>query len=279
MHAAVVGLRARRLDSCAVRRPRRYGGSRCAHARRYGGAGPLELVAPGPHRGPVGGHRPVCVPFCPEPSRDINFSLGSNLAQLSRHSALVQKLAGQLGTDAAVLAEYGGWDERTRTDHLREVLSRLGWRTVETGDVKAPEDFLAERAMEHDSPSLLLRLGCDHLRASRVVRPGVERFQRWVASARERAWVTTALRIAPLLSAERGDQLDGLLATEPDVGTCRLTWLRRGATSASAEAIKAELDKLAYLRSLRADGLDLTALPTARQRFLARWADIRQPGR
>ena len=91
--------------------------------------------------------------------------------------------------------------------------------------------------------------------------------------------MTTALRIAPLLSAERGDQLDGLLATEPDVGTCRLTWLRRGATSASAEAIKAELDKLAYLRSLRADGLDLTALPTARQRFLARWADIRQPGR
>jgi len=103
-------------------------------------------------------------------------------------AAVVRKLAERLGTDPARLAEYGGWDERTRTDHLREVLARLGWRTAEASDVKALEDFLAERALEHDSPSLLLRLGCDHLRAGRVVRPGVERLQRWVASARERAW-------------------------------------------------------------------------------------------
>ena len=36
-----------------------------------------------------------------------------------------------------------------------------------------------------------------------MVRPGVERLQRWVAAAREQAHVTTALRLAPLLSLER----------------------------------------------------------------------------
>jgi Domain of unknown function (DUF4158) len=89
--------------------------------------------------------------------------------------AAVHRLADVLGVDPGVLADYGGWQERTRTEHLREVLSRLGWRTAGAAEVKALEDFLADRALEHDSPSLLVRLACEHLRAARVVRPGVER--------------------------------------------------------------------------------------------------------
>jgi len=33
-----------------------------------------------------------------------------------------------LGLDPAVLAGYGGCRDRTRTEHLRQVLDRLDWR-------------------------------------------------------------------------------------------------------------------------------------------------------
>ena len=59
------------------------------------------------------------------------------------------------------------------TDHLRLVLQYTGWRVPRSLEVKELDDFLLARAMEHDSPSLLFRLACEHLRASQVVRPGV----------------------------------------------------------------------------------------------------------
>jgi hypothetical protein len=60
-----------------------------------------------------------------------------------------------------------------------------------------------------------------------------------------------------------------LLVVDAVLGVSRFAWLRRGATSAAAEVVKAELDKLAYLRSLDADTLDLSVLPPGRRRFLA----------
>ena len=50
-------------------------------------------------------------------------------------------------------------------------------RATTAGPVKALElkgldEFLLARAMEHDSPSLLFRLACEHLTSSRVVRAG-----------------------------------------------------------------------------------------------------------
>jgi len=187
----------------------------------------------------------------------------------SAPAAAVRRLADQLGTDPAALAGYGGWKDRTRTEHLREVLTRLAWSTARPGAWKVLDDFLLARALEHDSPTLLLQLAGEHLRAERVVRPAVGELLRHVAAARTQAGVETARRLAPLLSADRGAELDRLLAIDPDLGVSRLVWLRRGATSATAEAIKTELDKLAFLRGLGADTLDLSALPPARRRLLA----------
>ena len=50
----------------------------------------------------------------------------------------------------------------------------------------------------------------------------------------------------------------------------RLAWLRRTATAATPEVVKAELAKLEFLRAHGADRLDLSALPTGRRRMLAR---------
>ncbi len=50
----------------------------------------------------------------------------------------------------------------------------------------------------------------------------------------------------------------------------RLAWLRRGATAATPEVLKAELAKLEFLRVHGADRLDLSALPAC-------WLALRSP--
>ena len=48
-----------------------------------------------------------------------------------------------------------------------------------------------------------------------------------------------------------------------------MRWLSTGPVEASAAAVRAEVDKLAFLRGLGADRLDMSVLPAERRRFLA----------
>ena len=123
--------------------------------------------------------------------------------------------------------------------------------------------------MEHDSPTLLLHLDTEHLRAERVVRPAIDPLIRRVATARERAWTETYTGMSAMLTDRRTAELDRLVEVDPALGFTRLVWLRRGATAATPEVIKAELHKLAYLRGLDADWLDLASVPPGRRRFVA----------
>jgi len=138
-------------------------------------------------------------------------------------------------------------------------------------EFKELEEFLLARGMEHDAPSLLFRLACEHLRSSKVVRPGVVTLLERVAAARAAAQRETYDRLAHLLSETRRAELDGLLITDPEIGTSRLRWLNTGPTEASAAAVKTEVRKLLFLRGLDAHTLDLSVLvlPAERRRFLA----------
>jgi hypothetical protein len=109
----------------------------------------------------------------------------------------------------------------------------------------------------------------EHLRAERVVRPGLDRVARAVATARVAADEETYRRLVPVLASFDGDALDALLVTDPARGVAPLVWLGDGATSPSPDQIKAEVAKLVYLRSLGADRLDLGAVPPERRRHLA----------
>ena len=46
---------------------------------------------------------------------------------------------------------------------------------------------LVDRALEHDKPTLLLQLACEKLRRDQIVRPGITRLERLVATARQQA--------------------------------------------------------------------------------------------
>ncbi|GAA3605550.1 hypothetical protein GCM10022236_04300 [Microlunatus ginsengisoli] len=186
-------------------------------------------------------------------------------------SAAVDRLAAQLGLPgddvSAMLAGYGGWEGRTQRDHRALVLARLGWRAF-AGHRKQLDAFLQARAMEHDAPGVLLQLACDWLRNERIVRPSVDMLSRTVAAARDGARAETYHRLAPLFTPRRAAGLDGLLDVDDDLGMTRLAWLRRGATAATPEVLKAELTKLEFLRAHGADRLDLSVLPAGRRRML-----------
>lgn len=180
----------------------------------------------------------------------------------------VNRLAKQLRIAPQELRAYGD-REQTRTEHLRQVATFLGWRTADDREYEELDEFVLARAMEHDSPTLLFRLACDQLRSSRAIRPGPDVLSRRVGSARERAKAETYDRVVPVLTLRLRPELDGLLEVDPKLGSTRLTWLGRGATRSSPSAIRAELEKYAFLSGLEAVQLDLSMLPRERRRFLA----------
>jgi len=183
---------------------------------------------------------------------------------------VVTHLAKQIGVSPAALGGYAREvSGRSRREHVEAVVAQAGWRPCARGEWKVLGDWLVARALEHDTPSVLFRQALERLRAEHVVRPGLDRLTRAVAGARVTAGTEVHRRLAPILTPERCTQLDVLVATDPDLGVAPLVWLGGGATKASPESVKTEVAKLAYLRNLGADRLDLSVVPPERLRQLA----------
>jgi len=183
---------------------------------------------------------------------------------------ITDRLAERLGVAASTLARYSDdVDGRLRRLHVASVIERAGWRSCGPGERKQLADWLVARALEHDDASLLFGQVLEHLRAERIVRPGLDRLLRSVGEARAAADKEVHWRLRPQLNPKRCEQLDALVVTDPDLGMAPLVWLDRGATGFAPEAIKAEIAKLSYLRETGADRLDLSAIPPERLRQLA----------
>ena len=159
---------------------------------------------------------------------------------------------------------------RRRVPIICELVAQyLGWRVAGPLESKELDEFLLARALEHDSPTLLFRLACEYLISARVIRPGPVTVVERVAHARQQAQTETYDRLAHEFTPQRRAGLDGLLVTDASLGMSRLRWLSTGPVEASAAAVKAEVDKLEFLRGLGADRLDMSVLPAERRRFLA----------
>jgi hypothetical protein len=183
---------------------------------------------------------------------------------------VVRHVAKQVGVAPATFTRYArDTDGRTRRRHVAAVIEHAGWRTCGQRDWSVLARWLTERALEHDTPTVLFGQALDQLRSERVVRPGLDRLMRAVSSARVNARKEIRRRLDPDLTPERCDELDTLLVTDPVLGVARLVWLNDGATSASTDAVKAEVSKLAYLEALGADRIDLSAIAPERLRQLA----------
>ena len=81
-------------------------------------------------------------------------------------------VADQLQASPAALHVYGARSQ-TRTEHLQQIKLRLGFRDATREDFRSLADWLLARALEHDKPSLLFQLACEHLHAEKIIRENV----------------------------------------------------------------------------------------------------------
>jgi hypothetical protein len=182
---------------------------------------------------------------------------------------VISSLAAQLHVPSETLGAYGS-RAKTRQGHVQEVLSYLRFRRFQPDDQAALQAWLLERALEHDKPTLLLHMACEHLKQQQLMRPGVTILERLVVSARLQAHHESFRRLHPLLSQTVMDFLDSLLALEPDSGRTTLYTLRQHATTNTPAALVRALDTRALLQQWDIDQWDLTRLNPNRQKFLAR---------
>ena len=182
--------------------------------------------------------------------------------------AAVTFVAQQLGVSPAAIAAYGG-RIHTRTTHLQQVQAYLGFHLALPLDLVALTTWLVERALEHDKSTLLLQLACDKLRRDQIVRPGITRLERLVATAREQAHAETFQRLTPLLTPAQQAWFDNLLVPEPSLGRTRLAWLRQEAVSHAASQILMTLERIRFLGDTGVPHWTLTDLTPNRVKWLA----------
>jgi len=193
--------------------------------------------------------------------------------------AAVARLAERLGLDPEAIEGYGR-RSHTRSDHLLLVAKYLGWKSApaEGDEMKELEQFLLDRAMEHDSAALLFSLATEFLMSARTIRPGVSVLERMITSARTGATALTSELVGHLLTGQRCSDLDRLLVNDAGLGMTRLAWLTKPAVEATVSAVLASVGKLAYLRNMDAHALDLSVLPAERRRLPALLGAVRDPG-
>ena len=139
--------------------------------------------------------------FSPDNLKDIPVELGDYLAQ-------------QLDEPIEDLILYGERSQ-TRTEHLQQILNYLAFHNSTEADLVILEDWLIERAQEHDQPFLLLQMAAQKLQTDKIVRPGVTVLERLVGTARSKAMVETFQKLAPLLTQNNRQFLDNLLTNRP----------------------------------------------------------------
>src|SRR2546428_4435377 len=185
-------------------------------------------------------------------------------------------VAEQLAIAPRVLTLYD--NRRTQSDHRLSVWAYLGFRQATPLDVYALQTWLLARALEHDNPTLLLPLACEKLHRERIVRPGVTRLERFIATAREKAHDETFRQLTPLLTDDRKTLLDGLLQPDATTGRTLLSWLRQEAVSHAASHIIATLTKIVFLQDAGVDQWNLASLNPNRAKWLAQigWKSTNQ---
>ncbi|MGH9764669.1 MAG: DUF4158 domain-containing protein, partial [Blastocatellia bacterium] len=183
-------------------------------------------------------------------------------------SYVLSFLARQLDVEVGVIHDYSNRGH-TRSDHVREIQSYLGFSKATSAEWAIIEKWLADRALEHDRPLLLLNLLCERLHLSKFIRPGLSILERIVSTARQNAQEQTWRLMQPVLNSENRVKLDSLLIVDPQYNVTPLTMFRTGATSHSPAAILNVLGKVSDLRQLGIVEWDLSDLNPNRLKLLA----------
>jgi TnpA family transposase len=188
---------------------------------------------------------------------------------------VVEYLAAQLEmTDPLVVRKY---TQRvpTANEHAREIRANYGYRDLDGPLGEELTLFVYSRAWTHGERStVLFEQATAWLRRERVLLPGVSVLTRLVAQVRDQATadlyeaVGTAIdAVDPRLPVVLGS----LLTAEQGERASRLESLRAGPMRLSGAELKKALMRVAAVRRIGAGAVDLSGLPAAQVRAVARY--------
>ncbi len=187
---------------------------------------------------------------------------------------MVDYLAEQLGmSDPSGLKRYTERVETTNA-HAREIRAVYGYREYAGDAAEELVGFVFSRAWTHgEGPAALFEQAEAWLRRERVLLPGVTTLVRVVQSSRELA--QARMHATVVAAVERADlallpALRGLLTTDQGEQVSRLELLRAGPTRVSGPELEKALRRVAAVRAVGAGAVDLSVVPAARVRALAR---------
>lgn len=217
------------------------------------------------------------IPVQSTPSNQLGFALqllllrflGFHLLDLkSLPEKVITFVATQLAVEPQSLELYGE-REQTRTAHQRVIENYLGFTNPTDTDLHQIGKWLRDRALEHDRPTVLLQLLCEHFLAEKLVRPGFSVVERMVGTARNEAEEEILRRVESIIDDVLAEELDTLLQPEQPNHPTPLAALRQSATSNSPKTILAGLNKLAKLQNWQVGSWNLSEINPNRRKQLA----------
>ncbi len=183
----------------------------------------------------------------------------------------IQYLAEQLNCNPSALLNYGTRPQ-TRREHQQWIMEYLGFEWLGRANHRDLLDWLGQRALENDRPSVLLQQASERLYKHRFVRPAITTMERMVMHARQQADQLTYQLLGSSLDDDTCQQLDMLLQPDVTTGYTPLSWLRRQARGYNADDILDALAKLKMVQEFAIDEWDIAAIPPARIQHLAQIA-------
>ena len=182
---------------------------------------------------------------------------------------MVNYVAQQLQLIPELLVFYGKRSS-TQREHQRKIQILLGYRRASHSDLLSLEQWLTERALEHNQPLLLFHMACEHLKQQKLIRIGTSILAKMVATARTKANELIYQSLQDLLTQKHTTWLDGLLEVEQNAKRTRLSWLQRTPTGNNPQQILETLDKISFLQQNQVDAWDLSKLNPNRINYLAK---------
>ena len=203
--------------------------------------------------------------------------LGGFPSDLARVPPNVQAfVARQLSIgNIAVLVDYAR-RETTQREHAAAIRKHYGYR--EFGDLpwafRLARLLYARAWVGHERPSLMFDFATAWLIQNKVLLPGASVLSRLVARIRERAAHRLWRRLASLPTREQKAELETLLKVPEGARASRFDHYRKGPVTISGPAFNAAVERYLGLRAFGIHGLDLSRLPPARLKALARHAGV-----
>lgn len=161
-------------------------------------------------------------------------------------------IAEQVNVEVGALRNYAHSRERTRQEHLQEIIRTGGFQPFGAELQRELASWLLPVALSTDSGVKLVETLVRHMQARRIVLPALSALERLAWEARHKAQNQVTHALTTGLSAEHRARLDALLQIAPtgDRRQIPLTWVRQASGKTAALTILRFLERITFLTAI-----------------------------